>query len=563
LLQEQMRPTTTAWQDEGITVSEDDTSQRTLRFSLVTALALTAASLVLGYVGYRRLDLNPLDAFFGTLQLFALDADRDLSTDSIAIGVARFTAPLALVMASVVAVTAVVGQTLSHASRLRRVRDHVVVLGLSDNSIEFTNDLLDAGESVVVVEIDGDHPGLAGIRRSGGLVVIGDASREGTQRRAQVDRSRRVVVSTGDDGRNLRAAETAARLLEGSRESTIYVLLEDYWLHEELARTEFMTSTSKGADIDFVHRADYEAAVFIEAVTTASQASLGSEVVRFEGSGDRGRRCLIHLARRNLLLDVGTPIVADDETFRSIVEPELKISPWLAEAVRKDDGTDTSPGACLIAVDAPDGAALGRGLQTASAYPGAEVFVLTDFPVGGSLLRRNAPVEAIPAGSIAVSPVNLFAHSWVETLARARHQIYCAREMQRGVDPRDNPSITPWAGLPESLKESNRDFARAIAGILEGVPLGLAPLRGLPESEPPLTEEQMESLARNEHDRWAADLVRKGWVHAPAPKDPDRRTHPLLVDWTELAEEEREKDRDSIRAIPTMLALVGLELRPA
>ena len=109
-------------------MSEDDANQRTLRFSLVAALALTAASLVLGYVGYRRLDLNPLDAFFGTLQLFALDADRDLSTDSVAIGVARFTAPLALVMASVVAVTALVGQTLRHSSRLRKVKDHVVVL---------------------------------------------------------------------------------------------------------------------------------------------------------------------------------------------------------------------------------------------------------------------------------------------------------------------------------------------------------------------------------------------------------------------------------------------------
>ena len=71
----------------------------------------------------------------------------------------------------------------------------------------------------------------------------------------------------------------------------------------------------------------------------------------------------------------------------------------------------------------------------------------------------------------------------------------------------------------------------------------------------------MEQLARNEHDRWASDLERKGWRWGPAPKDPENRTHPLLVDWHELAEEEREKDRDSIRAIPTMLALVGLELQ--
>jgi voltage-gated potassium channel Kch len=543
-------------------VSESDADHRTLRVSLVGALVLAALSLVLGYIGYRTMGLSPLDAFFGTLQLFALDAPRDLAADSFAIGVARFTAPLALVMATVVAVTALVGQTLSHSTRLRKVRGHVVVLGLSDNSTEFANDLLEAGDPVVVVEIDGEHPGLQSIKRSGGLVVVGDASREATQRLAHVERSRRVVVSTGDDGRNLRTAETAAQLLVDGRETTIHVLLEDYWLHEELARTEFLSTASHGPEIDFVHRADYEAAAFVEAVTTASQSSLESEVLLFEGSGERGRRTLIHLARRNILLGTKTAIVVDEETHKAVVAPELPASPWLHEAVRPVQPADATPGACLIALAAPDGAALGRGLQRASAHPTAEVFVLTDFPVGQSMLQRHAPIQVIPAGSIAVSPNSLFAHSWVETLARARHQIYCALEVQRGVDPATNDSIIQWADLPESLKESNRDFARAISSVLQGAPLGLVPLRGLPKGRPPLSPDQLEQLARNEHDRWAQDLERKGWRWGPAPKDPANKTHPLLVPWDELSEEEREKDRDSVRSIPTMLALVGLELRP-
>jgi hypothetical protein len=542
-------------------VYEADTENHTLRVSVVGALALTALSLILGYVGYRNMGLAPLDAVFGTLQMFALDAPRDLASDSLAIGVARFTAPLALVMASVVAVTALVGQALSQSSRLRRIKQHVVVLGLSDNSIEFTTALLEQGHPVVVVEIDGDHPGLRTVRRSGALVVVGDASREATQRLAHVERSSRVIVSTGDDGRNLRTAEAAAGLLKDSPETTVHVLLEDYWLHEELARTEFLSSASKGADVDFVHRADYEAAAFVEAVTTASPASLESDVILFEGSGERGRRTLVHLARRNLLLGVKAAIVVDEDTYHQVLVPEMSTSPWLAEAVTLGAPDGAEPGVCLVAISAPDGAALGRGLRLAVAHPDSAVFVLTDFPVGNSLLQRNAAIEVIPAGSIAVSPASLFAHSWVETLARARHQIYCALEVQRGVDPASNSSIIPWAALPDSLKESNRDFARAIASVLEGVPLGLSPLRGLPKGQPPLSDEQMEQLARNEHDRWARDLERKGWRWGPAPKNPEAKTHPLLVGWDELTEDEREKDRDSIRSIPTMLALVGLELK--
>jgi voltage-gated potassium channel Kch len=542
-------------------VHDTDADRRSLRVSLAAALVLTAASLILGFGGYSATGLSPLDSFFGSLQLFALDAPRDLGATSLAIGVARFTAPLALVMATVVAVTALVGQTVRHSARLRRINEHVVVLGLSDNSTEFTNLLLESGHPVVVVEIDEDHPGLQAMKRTGALVVVGDAAREESQRRAHVERSNRVVISTGDDGRNLRTAETAARLLEGSRETTVHVLLEDYWLHEELARTEFLTSATTGPEIDFVNRADYEAAAFVEAVTAASQASLESDVLVFEGSGERGRRTLIHLARRNLVLGVKAPIQVDDETHRSVVEPELATSPWLAQAISRRVPGGAEPGACVVATAAPDGAVLARGLKLAVAHPLAEIFVLTDFPVGQSLLPRNATIEVIPAGSIAVSPTSLFAHSWVETLARARHQIYCALEVQRGVDPATNSSITPWAELPDSLKESNRDFARAISRVLEGIPLRLVPLRGLPKGQPPLSEDQMEQLARGEHDRWARDLQRKGWRWGPAPKDAEARTHPLLVDWHELPEAEREKDRDSIRAIPTMLALVGLELQ--
>jgi hypothetical protein len=336
--------------------------------------------------------------------------------------------------------------------------------------------------------------------------------------------------------------------------------LDDYWLHEELARTEFMSGSSTGPVIDFVHRPDYEAAAFIEAVTTASQASLEAKTLLFEGSGERGRRTLIHLARRNLLLGVGTTIVVDEDTRRSVVEPEVVSSPWLAEAVSNDAPTGEAD-VCLVAVSEPDGASLGRGLRLATTSPSSEIFVLTDQTVGESLLQTNAALHVIPAGSVAISPPSLFAHSWVDTLARARHQIYCALEVQRGTDPATNPSIIPWAELPESLKESNRDFARAVSRVLASLPLRLVPLRGLPKEELPLSGDQLEQLARNEHDRWAGDLERKGWRWGPAPKNPESRTHPLLVDWSELSEPEREKDRDSIRAIPTMLALFGLELQ--
>ena len=60
----------------------------------------------------------------------------------------------------------------------------------------------------------------------------------------------------------------------------------------------------------------------------------------------------------------------------------------------------------------------------------------------------------------------------------------------------------------------------------------------------PVSPERMETLARQEHDRWMNDLVRDGWTYSSGAKDPMRKTHPLIVSWEELDETEREKDRD-------------------
>lgn len=150
-----------------------------------------------------------------------------------------------------------------------------------------------------------------------------------------------------------------------------------------------------------------------------------------------------------------------------------------------------------------------------------------------------------------------------ESIARARHADYVRSEAAEGLTPADNPSIVPWGELPESLRDSNRRFADGVGATLRTlgctvVPAPLIDPRGaLLRFEP----EEVERLARAEHERWARDLVRDGWRPTTGEKDPERRLHPLLVSWEELSEEEREKDREPVRGLPRMLAEAGLEAR--
>ena len=74
------------------------------------------------------------------------------------------------------------------------------------------------------------------------------------------------------------------------------------------------------------------------------------------------------------------------------------------------------------------------------------------------------------------------------------------------------------------------------------------------------TPDEVEMLAVKEHERWMDDYLRAGWVHAPGDKQNHKKTHPSLVPWSQLTEDEKEKDRDTIRSLPVFLARAGFQI---
>ena len=152
--------------------------------------------------------------------------------------------------------------------------------------------------------------------------------------------------------------------------------------------------------------------------------------------------------------------------------------------------------------------------------------------------------------------------SGVERLARARHEDYVRRELERGVTVEQNPSLRGWDELPESLKESNRRFAESLGTVIADIGGTLQPLAdGDAAADLELPLDKLDQLARTEHERWLRSLEADGWTLTSGPKDPDNKRHPLLVPWEELTEAEREKDRDAYRGLPGLLATLGYGLR--
>ena len=74
------------------------------------------------------------------------------------------------------------------------------------------------------------------------------------------------------------------------------------------------------------------------------------------------------------------------------------------------------------------------------------------------------------------------------------------------------------------------------------------------------SEIDVEPFALAEHRRWIASRALAGWRVGAARAD-DTRIHPSLVPWADLRQEERMKDADVVRDIPTTLAAGGFGLR--
>lgn len=151
----------------------------------------------------------------------------------------------------------------------------------------------------------------------------------------------------------------------------------------------------------------------------------------------------------------------------------------------------------------------------------------------------------------------------LEKLAEAAHDVFCEGLREKGyvygsqTDPEEktHSSMKPYQDLPEYEKESNRDNVCDIANKLAAIGYVMVPARS---NEPPFDfpGDDLEYLAELEHQRWMTEKINAGWKHSPETEK-ENKLHSALLEWDELPEEEKEKDRALIQQIPNILAKAG------
>ncbi len=147
-----------------------------------------------------------------------------------------------------------------------------------------------------------------------------------------------------------------------------------------------------------------------------------------------------------------------------------------------------------------------------------------------------------------------------EELAPAVHDDYRALCHKNGWAIRYD---VPFEKLPDDVKADNIAAAARIPRVL-----ALAGLAVVSEDHPStlsgeevlsIIEDKLELLADYEHDGFMEQKYRDGWSHGLV-RDDEARKHPSLVQYANLSEQDKEKDRNSVRRYPDIVELAGYKI---
>src|SRR3972149_7555757 len=130
-------------------------------------------------------------------------------------------------------------------------------------------------------------------------------------------------------------------------------------------------------------------------------------------------------------------------------------------------------------------------------------------------------------------------------MAKAIHEYYRKLCKEKGWPVKYDMD---YADLPDDIKADNLAAAARIPEVLSHAGLAVVP-EDHPDAgiDSKILEDNIELLAEAEHNGWMEQKLRNGWVYG-AQRDDKRKIHNTLISYKDLREEDKEKDRNSVRS---------------
>lgn len=72
-------------------------------------------------------------------------------------------------------------------------------------------------------------------------------------------------------------------------------------------------------------------------------------------------------------------------------------------------------------------------------------------------------------------------------------------------------------------------------------------------------EQLVEQMSKNVHEVWSETRIQQGWTYGPERND-EQKTHPCLVPYEDLPEEEKEYDRNTSIGTLKLIMKLGFKI---
>jgi hypothetical protein len=535
-----------------------------------------------------------VDAIYDAFKLFTMGfgpSPLGPFADHPVLHLARIAAPILFALGALLALAAIFRDRFRRFRAKHLWRDHVVVCGLGEKGFRLVEEFRRAGEPVAIVEEDPDNPLLEPAREAGAAIIVGDARRRDSLRVAGVRRASHVIAVCGEDGVNAEIALQASQEAEGRQARPLHCVshVTDPHLCRLLKERDWEAGRSGSFRLEFFNMYNDGAAALLREHPPFDESARETAPPRIlvVGFGRLSQSLVRGIARRWARhRDGAGPLrltIADEDLGRrwreflqripyvestcevDLKELEREVVASSPNMIARELGS-SPPDVVFVSLE-NDSASVSAALAVRGAFAGARfpIVCVLEADVGlAELIDRveHGEFRNLRAFPLAERTCNreLVIQNEIDILARANHEHYRAHRERSDAGRPADASLRPWAELPEELKESNRQFVDHLTEKLNAIGYRIVPLEDWFAESTRLTPDEIEYLARLEHERFVRERNRDGWRLGPK-KDITRKTHPDLVPWEELSEEIREYDRNLVRRIPDLLLSVDRTLR--
>jgi len=467
-------------------------------------------------------------------------------------------------------------------------RDHVIICGLDEISEFLVRQFKTKKTRTVVIGAKKDPTVAENIRRYSTVMLPGDPKDPAVLSLARVKKARAVLALTDSDGLNAEIALSAMEIpgQRGGKPLTCIIQISNPGLWRIIREKALLPVTNQPVRIDFFNGPALGARVLLGTYFTPhiSEWKDNASLLIVVGAGRLGESIITRASREwfeksqaSAVLEV---ILVDMQAVK-IRERLLATYPHLRSAVNitpisidvqsaefqnasflKERESVSYALAFVCLNDDNAGLTAALTLSHHLSVIQAQILVRMDHNPGLARLveeKATGKTGILPFNSLSIaSGSELVLGGIREILARAIHDHYLVTVSSQEPAPAD-PALVPWDDLPERLKESNRRQAEQIMEKLHAVGCDIIPMTDWTATGFSFTTGEIEYLAEMEHVRWMDDMKGQGFSFG-SRKDASAKTHPSMMPYKELPENEKEKDRESVRMIPHYLALIDFQI---